>query len=304
VAAAVNIRRKDEASAVVVPTIVDAKGLPQKIDITDVLTTGSSSESLVSPEPPEAVSVLSDDLQLSAQRPVPVFQKQRFTVQLAAFSSPENAEVSRKYWQAKGLSVYVALIRDDQAKPWYAIRTGEFALRREASALALQLGRKESVGAMVVSAEAGSAGKPEAPNLPSPVVASEVAESRQGAPQAPLVKPAVRLVRYTIQLGVFASIDNAAKAFAEWQSMGYEPYVTDAGEIEGKPRFSVRTGDYLKKREAQSMSRIIERQDGKKTIVVPAVLLENGQLSRMDVTPLLDNPVFAPSADMTGNNVR
>jgi hypothetical protein len=105
-------------------------------------------------------------------------------------------------------------------------------------------------------------------------------------------------------LGVFASIDNAAKAFAEWQSMGYEPYVTDAGEIEGKPRFSVRTGDYLKKREAQSMSRIIERQDGKKTIVVPAVLLENGQLSRMDVTPLLDNPVFAPSADMTGNNVR
>ena len=115
---------------------------------------------------------------------------------------------------------------------------------------------------------------------------------------------AAKSPRFSIQLGVFASIENAAKAFAEWQLLGYEPYVCDSGEIPGKPRFAVRTGEFGSKREALAMVRTIERQESRRGLVVPAVLDADGKLSRIDVTPLLENTASVQSANLTGNDVR
>lgn len=317
--AAQQIRRKDEAPAVLVPTVLDASGQPAQVDISDVLNVRSGAEGRVLPEPPEAPEVSPAD---DSSAKVAVDQarsssktKSHYAVQLGAFSSAENAEVSSKYWQGRGISVYVATLRDSEGRPWYAVRTGVFPQRREASALALQLGRKESASAIVVATAPDVVSKPESSPVPSEPLAPPVApapvpvvipETAVPAKAESAEKPvrAVKGPRFSIQLGVFASIENAAKAFAEWQLLGYEPYVCDSGEIPGKPRFAVRTGEYTSKREAQAMVRTIERQESRRGLVVPAVLAADGSLSRIDVTPLLENVSSVQPEILTGNDVR
>lgn len=318
--AAQQIRRKDEAPAVLVPTMLDASGQPPQVDISDVLNVKPGMESRVLPEPPEApeptaVSTLTEEnvakAPIESARPTSK-AKSHYAVQLGAFSSPDNAEVSRKYWQERGVNVYVAPLRDVEGRPWYGVRTGVFPQRREASALALQLGRKENASAIVVAAALDAAGKPELSEAVLEQPAAPVASAVVAVPKVlvPKLEPAAKPVaaakspRFSIQLGVFASIENAAKAFAEWQLLGYEPYVCDSGETPGKPRFAVRTGEFGNKREAQAMVRTIERQESRRGLVVPAVLSADGSLSRIDVTPLLDNAASIQSATLTGNDVR
>lgn len=313
------IRRKDEAPAVLVPTLLDASGQPAQVDISDVLSVRLGQESQVLPEPPEAAPpVVSADEAVSRIVPENVRQagkvKPKYAVQLGAFSSPENAEVSRKYWQGRGVNVDVAPLRDAEGRPWYGVRTGEFSQRRDAASLALQLGRKESASAIVVAVAVDPAGKaeinepviepPVAPAAPRPEIVRDAVPVPAKADVAPKPAASALAPRFSIQLGVFASIENAAKAFAEWQLLGYEPYVCDAGETPGKPRFSVRTGAFGSKREAQAMVRTIERQESRRGLVVPAVFAADGRLSRIDVSPLLDNAASVQPDNLTGNDVR
>lgn len=334
--AAQQIRRKDEAPAVLVPTVLDASGGPVKIDISEVLASKAASDRPVLPEPPEAperklLPMAGSEVAATSPPIIPARPaakgKAHYAVQLGAFASPENAEVSRKYWQGRGLEVVVAPLRDAEGRPWYGVRTGAFQQRREASSEALQLGRKEGVSAIVVAAvpalgappavveppAAPAAAAPLAPPVvmvaapaglappPAPKVVPVLA-ARPASPKPPTLAKARPL--FSIQLGVFASIENAAKAYAEWQLLGYEPYVCDIGQVAGQPRFAVRTGEYVDKRAAQSMVRTIERQEARRGLVVPARLDAGGRLSRIDVTPLLGNSSSVQSANLTGNDVR
>jgi len=50
--------------------------------------------------------------------------------------------------------------------------------------------------------------------------------------------------------------------------------------------------------------RTIERQESRRGLVVPAVLAADGSLSRIDVTPLLENVSSVQPEILTGNDVR
>ena len=318
-AAVQQIRRKEEAPALLVPIMLDATGLPASIDVSEVLTLKKDgNNSAVLPEPPEAPLITSspvpgDGIQLkSALSAPPVIQKPKtnFAVQLGAFSSLENAEVSSKYWQDRGLNIYINQVRDAEGRAWFAVRTGEFVQRREASALAVQLGRKENVSAIVVSVAVDV--EKEQEKLKS--VAAELLVAQPAVPgraipvKADVVKAELPNVaqrpRYAIQLGVYGNIENAAKAFAEWQLRGYEPYVCETGGLPETPRFAVRTGDFSNKREAQAMVRTIERQEGSRGLVVTALIDSKGGVASIDVTPLLKSGTTAVPENVNLTNGR
>lgn len=116
-------------------------------------------------------------------------------------------------------------------------------------------------------------------------------------------------IRFSVQVGAFGRIENAALAFAEWQARGYEPYVSEIVDRQGNLRFAVRTGRFVDKRQAQQIVRSIQRQDGLPALLVPALLDAQGVLQTIDVSPLLLNPAnpaldLPPSAELSANDVR
>jgi len=286
---ALQIRRKEEAAAILVPTTLDAKGRPAQVG-------GLAQDQVAVPEPPEAIPVVSPTLKvLKKAEKTPRPARQAFSVQLGAFSSAENAGVALDFWKARGVEAYVAPIRDQGGRSWFALRAGVFTVRGEASAQAVRLGKRENVAAMVVPVSLNTDGKPDTVDVPlppraEPEVPPEPVAAANPPPAAPRPQPPEAVPakpRYTIQLGAFASIENAATSMSEWQARGYDPYVCEMDDAAGNLRFSVRTGEFFSKAHGMVMVRSILRQDNLRGVLVPAILDAKGGLKKIDVSPLL-----------------
>ncbi len=314
------IRRKEEAPAVLMPTQLDPAGKPTVIDVEPLLAERLRKDVPILPEPPEDMEPVSN-AKIVSVKPGKAAKKTKsiFAVQLGAFSTRDNARVALDFWRNREIDVYLSLIVDAEGRPWFAVRTGHFASRKDASATALQLGRQENTAALVVPdhpesiiAEAPVEVVPERTEvtaLPETLPASSLSQPgqpREAAAETQKEKSRLKPARYSVQLGAFASIENAAKAFAEWQARGYEPYVCEADDGKGNLRFVVRTGTFQRKAEAQKMIRSILRQDGQRGVLVQALLDERGELRSIDVTPLLSVPELdlPASAELSVNDVR
>ena len=340
-AAAQAIRQKEDAPAVIVPTPLDAGGKPEKIEIADVAKLTASAGNEIQPEPPEARPTDQEPPASTAparKTSSATENKPAFAVQLGAFSNQQNAQMSLEFWRGRKLDPYLAKIGDDNGRLWYAVRTGLFQARREASALALQLGRKEKISALVVAANRENilpvlnpapVATPTAAPIPTPARASlpKVAEDPVPPPppkagESALIdkprasteilaaapkqqaKPAKEdKPRFSVQLGAFATIENATTAYAEWLARGYEAYVCEMTDRIGKLRFAVRVGGFTSRHEGLSRVRAIKHRDGARPVLVSALLDAEGKLAQIDVTPLL-NAVATSNKPIIGANAR
>ena len=301
--AAAALRRKESAPAVMVPTMVDKAGKPSAIAVSDLKLPSPPTVPPVVPEPPEAPVVIAEK---AAQLAPPMVEEGKesfaYSVQLGAFSAPENAAVSFSFWQGKGYEVFVSEIKDGEGRVWYAVRTGLHPQRNDASASALFFGRGEDAPAVVVKTVVDKSGLPKTfdmgkflPGIPSAGTAS-VADGAAGLTAAKRntgAKKSLQTARvfkakqaYSVQLGAFASIENAAKSLAEWQARGYDVYVCEMLDAEQRVRFAVRTGAFSQRREAAALVRTITRQDDVRALLVPAVLDRAGKLAVIDVAAL------------------
>jgi cell division septation protein DedD len=82
-----------------------------------------------------------------------------YTVQLAAFSNLGNAARSLNDWLGKGYEAYVCEIQDVGSRTRYAVRTGVFSQRRQATVLLQSLARKENIKAVLVPAVLDHSGR-------------------------------------------------------------------------------------------------------------------------------------------------
>lgn len=287
--AAKAIRRKEEVSAILLPVTSDERKLsPIAGRVRDPKNAGE-----VVPEPPEAIKPSLRVISTTRNSHRKGGEHPFYAVQLGAFSTPENAGVSLDFWRSRGVSAYVAPIRDAEDRQWFALRTGDSPVRAEVSALALKLGKKENANAMVVPVSLAENGRPLSVDVPLPksepepsveaTSSGKTAEAGRSAASA----PAAARPRFSIQLGAFASIENAASSMAEWMARGYDPYVCEIDDAAGNLRFSVRTGEFFSKAHGMVMVRSIQRQDNQRGVLVPAVLDQKGSLRKIDVTPLL-----------------
>lgn len=341
------IRSKEDAPAVLVPTALDAKGNPEKIELADISRLTAAQESDLQPEPPEAPkpTSLTQAHQLTA-RPVLPGRKDKpmFAVQLGAFSNLQNAQMSLDFWRAKGLEPYLATITDNERHTWFAVRSGNFRMRKEASALALQLGRKDKISALVVANSKenmlpattliqGSAPRPPvkvaetpespppsapqsvpAPKAPEPEAAREadpVAASKATSAIEPeklvALKPEKQAPpRFSVQLGAFATIENAATAYAKWLARGYEAYVCEMTDRVGKLRFAVRVGAFSRKQEGIARAHTIKKSEGISAVLVSALLDNEGKLAKIDIAPLLEAASMPrePTTKLIDDNTR
>lgn len=323
--AARDIRSKEDAPAVLVETPLSEDGSPEKLAPAELASVTSPAQSAATeaelrPELPEAVPTSIADAGIppsTKKATLRTGEKARFAVQLGAFSNQQNAQMSLEFWRARGFSPYLVNLTDSQGHGWLAVRSGEFRSRRDASSLALQLGRKEKISALVVAyrpestvglsstsettapvaikvaepaaemptpqppvkpAEptetpiASPASAPEAPipaaaaiasapSAPDVAVATNEAVTPETTPataEAPVATPPTDNVvvakkaprpRFSVQLGAFATIENAATAYAEWINRGYAAYVCEMADRLGKLRFAVRVGAHTRRQE-------------------------------------------------------
>lgn len=296
-AAAVSLRRKTSAHAVVVPMLIDQRGKPSALALSELKLPASTQVSPVIPEPPEAPLAVVQETR--AALPVPSDDERdgsAYSVQLGAFSAVENAAVSSSFWQAKGYDVFVSEIRDVEGRTWFAVRTGIHARRNEAAESALFLGRAEDAPAVVVKTAIDRSGRPKAIDLRSLAQEDSASVARGNSAPASLTQPskgksflAQKTVfkgkkAYTVQLGAFASLRNAARSLAEWQARGYEAYVCEILDAENRVRYAVRAGAFSQRRDAAALVRSLGRQDDVPALLVPALLDRSGRLAVVDVS--------------------
>lgn len=298
------LKRKEDAPAVLVPIMVDDEGKPATVTAGEIGSHSRPSAPVI-PEPPE-------NTRPAAAKPAESQRaKAAYAVQLGAFSGPENAFVSLSFWRGKGYEVYATEIRDAGGRAWYAIRTGNFGQRREATALAVSLGRKENATAVVVPAALDAKGNPNTIDLealqPRMIAtgAAPVVEEPAKAAVEP-ARPAAETVRtvtaapgkpassgkpaFSIQLGAFASLENAARSLSLWQIKGYEAYVCEFKDARGRAWFAVRTGAFDKRPAASELLQMLKRKGEAQAVLVPAIVNSLGQIVRIDVSQLLGTP--------------
>lgn len=294
--AAASLRRKESAPAVMVPIMVDKSGKPLVIALDDLK---SPSAAPVLPEPPEAPIAVSD-INKSASPIVSESGKGSFaySVQLGAFSVPENAAVSFAFWQGKGYEVFVTGIMGVEGRMWYAVRTGIYLRRDDALASALFFGRGEDVPVVVVTTPVDKSGVPNTLDIGKRI--GRVHAQQDTATVLSAEKAVVaehRVVRktfaikqeqgkpaYSIQLGVFSSMENAAKSLSEWQGRGYDAYVCEIEDaVKPVVRYAVRTGAFSQRRDAAGSLRTLQREGKIRAMLVPAILNRFGRLAILDV---------------------
>lgn len=296
------IRDDDDASAVVVPVVLGKNGKPAEVDASRLLLAGNSNVPVV-PEPPEAPLAVS---QKAPARHVAerheAKPKTAYVVQLGAFSTLDNATVSHDFWRARGYDVFVSEIRDAKDRTWYAVRTGVFNQRRDATALALTMGRKEKAPTAVVLAQLDKSGKPESVSIesrrneeqkplavepaPMEIPLATVNESVVDMPVSPRSAAPGKPI-YTVQLDAFSNLENAAKSVTNWRARGYEVYVAEFQDMVGRNLYAVRTGEFLRRREASTLVRKLGRTEGTRAALVQAVLDGAGQAAKIDISHLL-----------------
>lgn len=80
----------------------------------------------------------------SATKPV-------YTVQVGAFMSTSEARKLKQLCEKKGLNAYIVADKQQDGATVYKVRTGEFAVRKDAEILALRLKKAEGLTAFVTS---------------------------------------------------------------------------------------------------------------------------------------------------------
>lgn len=301
--AAAALRRKESAPAVMVPTMVDKSGKPSSIAVNDLKLPSPPSVAPVVPEPPEAPAIVAEKTSQAAGKASEEGKDGlAYSVQLGAFSAPENAAMSFSFWQGKGYEVFVSEIKDGEGRIWYAVRTGLHQKRNDASASALFFGRGEDAPAVVVKTIVDPSGVPKrfdigkflqgapatgATNAAElPAVSKPVSRSTSIDKPLPTTRVFKGKKAYAVQLGAFASVENAARSLSEWQSRGYDVYVCEIQDAGQRVRFAVRTGAFAQRREATALVGTIARQNDVRALLVPAVLDRSGRLAIVDVAAL------------------
>lgn len=238
-----------------------------------------------------------------------VREKMAYTVQLDAFSNLENAAISYAFWRFREYDAYVSEFKDAEGRNWYAVRTGIYSQRRDASVAAAALRRKEGAPAVMVPTMVDKSGKPLAIavsdlQLPSPPSVSPVLPE---PPEAPIVVPAEKTVQtvqavqlpsspaeegkerfaYSVQLGAFSSVENAAVSFSFWQGKGYAVFVSEIRDGEGRVWYAVRTGLHPQRSDASASALFFGRSEGAPAVVVKTVVDKSGAPKSFDIAKFL-----------------
>lgn len=302
-AAAASLRRKESASAVMVPTMVDRAGKPVALAVSDLKLPSAASVPPVVPEPPEAPMA---DVAKNEQVPVVPLEDRKesfaYSVQLGAFSAVENAGLSFAFWQGKGYEVFVSEIKATDGRVWYAVRTGVYPQRNDASASALFFGRSEAAPAVVVKTAVDKTGLPRTIDMGKflPVTLAVETRNLATAPTEKSIVTNAQLAKKTfvpkgvfkgrqafaVQLAAFSSLENAAKSLHEWQGRGYEPYICEIQDAEKRTRYAVRVGAFSQRRQATTLVRSIGRKEDVRAMLVPAVLDASGRMAVVDASAL------------------
>jgi cell division septation protein DedD len=283
-----------------IPTMVDRSGRPAEIALGELSVPSTSSVPPVLPEPPEAPSPAAATVAEKSVAPLPSASDGfAYSVQLGAFASMENAAVSLAFWQRKGYEVFVADIKDVGGRPWYAVRSGVHPQRSEAALSALFFGRGEDTPAVVVKTAVDQRGAARTVDVSRFLPAASAAEARpaveESAPPRRVAAPGNGFLAnvvfkgrkaYAVQLGAFASLENAAKFVADWEGRGYEAYVCETRDSAQKIRYAVRAGAFAQRRKATSLAQTIARQENQRAVVVPALLDRSGRLAVVDIAAI------------------
>jgi multidrug efflux system outer membrane protein len=247
---------------------------------------------------------------VQATKPEVAKEKLAYTIQLGAFSNLENAAISYAFWRFRKYDVYVSEVKDAEGRVWYAVRTGVFPQRRDASVAAASLRRKESAPAVMVPTMVDRAGKPaaiaagdlklpglaSAPVVPEPPEAPVAAESKTAFVSSPLAADERRETSgYSVQLGAFSAIENAAVSFSFWQNRGYEVFVVEVKDADGRSWYAVRTGVFSLRDDASASALFFGRGEDAPAVVVSTALDKSGLPKTVDITrfmpltPIVEN---------------
>ena len=250
-------------------------------------------------------------------------EKLAYTVQLGAFSNLENAAISNAFWRFRDYDAYVSEFKDGEGRNWYAVRTGSFSQRREASLAAASIRRKESAPAVMVPVMLDSAGKPSAValgnlKLPSATPLAPVVPEPPEAPIAVLsdedvsvssvsfsdgkeirevekeVETGVQTAKgneapfaYSVQLGAFSAMENAAVSFSFWQGRGYEVFVAEIRDVNDRVWYAVRTGVYPQRNDASVSALFFGRGEDAPAVVVKTLVDQSGAPKTIDIGKFL-----------------
>ncbi len=302
----------EEASKTDAPPLQLAKEAP----MTAEKYQDSSSKHLLVPEAKKSLA----ELPVKTAKPEAGKEKLAYTVQLGAFSNLENAAISYAFWRFREYDAYVSEFKDAEGRNWYAVRTGVYTQRREASAAAAALRHKESAAAVMVPTMVDKAGKPialavgdlklpsatSAPVVPeppeAPVARVERVEKVEPTPVVPLEEGKVSFA-YTVQLGAFSAVENAGLSFSFWRGKGYEVFVSEIKDADGRGWYAVRTGVYPERNDASFSALLFGRSEAAPAVVVKTVVDKAGLPKTVDmskflpVTPVVDThaPAIAPA---------
>ena len=215
-AAARAIRGKDDGPAVSVPTQVGPDGKPATLDL---------DRTAHAPLPPAGEPSASP----AAAPPLAI----DYALQLGAFSTADHAAAAARFWHGKGYDTRQVEIRDGGGRLWHAVRAGTYPDRKAAATVAQAFARKEDALALVT------------PNW---------AEHQSTAP-ASAAKPVPALLAYSVQLGVFASAENASRALSALLAKGVEAYVAPLRDRHRQRRYAVRAGHFTRRDDGLAMMR-------------------------------------------------
>lgn len=311
-AAAQAFRTKEDAPAVPVPVMVDRNGKPASVDLGDPETLAAQATPAPVPEPPEVAPAPTEAPAGNSPKP-PVAGKTAATkhlsyaLQLGAFSSEDNAKVAVDFWRSRGYDANTVEITDGGGRRWYAVRTGSYPRKTEATRAAVEFSRKEGTqalvtptwaepapgtaatakpeavtepaqatpsGAAVATASAAATAAPTAsppsaaPSAAAPEAATVAAPEATAAPAqaSPVEKPQAA---FTIQLGAYASEQNANRSAAYPRRTGDPVTVVSIRDGRNRIRYAVRMGGYATRAEAQAAIRKLGPKERRWAVPVP-----------------------------------
>ena len=198
------------------------------------------------PEPdsrPEVEPQPEADTPAPQPQPEPAAGAGRYVVQVASFSSIDNANRLSETLRGHGHAVLSDTVKSDVGT-LHRVRIGPFASEVQASEAAAQV--RQQVGEV----------KPRVVDL-QPDAASQVS-----APTDPLI-------RWVVQVGSFSAAGNAETLVARLRGEGLTAY-TEAVSASGSTIYRVRVGPYLERDEALRVDRLVNERFSLDGVVMSA----------------------------------
>jgi len=182
------------------------------------------------------------------------FNNVAFSVQLGAFFSQENANISQAVWQQKGYDVYLIESKDADNRKLHVIRAGIYALKKDALAKAREIQAKEKVATSVATIQVDRSGKLGGSSSPT-----------FDEQHTPSVTPS----GFTVQLGAYANKQNADRASADLRNKGIETHVIPMRDRLNQLRYAVRTGFFTRRSDGVALISRFERIERSQALMVP-----------------------------------